>query len=88
MSPLARLLRALIWVYKLGLSPVLGNNCRFEPSCSSYALEAIAVHGALKGLWLALRRILRCNPWGGAGYDPVPPTVTGQQCSGHWSHRH
>ena len=88
MSPLARLLRALIWVYKLGLSPVLGNNCRFEPSCSSYALDAIATHGALKGSWLAMLRILRCNPWGGAGYDPVPPAVRGHGCSGHWSHRH
>lgn len=88
MSPLARLLRALIWVYKLGLSPVLGNNCRFEPSCSSYALDAIATHGALKGSWLAMLRILRCNPWGGAGYDPVPPAAPGRGCSGHWSHRH
>lgn len=66
------LLRALIIAYRYGLSPVLGANCRYEPGCSAYAQEAIGVHGPLWGSWLAIKRIMRCNPWGGAGYDPVP----------------
>ncbi len=66
------LLRALIIAYRYGLSPVLGANCRFEPGCSAYAQEALGVHGPLLGSWLAIKRIIRCNPWGGAGYDPVP----------------
>ena len=63
---------APIWAYRLLLSPVLGPRCRYLPSCSEYALEALAGHGVLRGGWLALRRILRCHPWGGFGYDPVP----------------
>jgi uncharacterized protein len=66
-------LRALIWVYKLLLSPVIGPRCRFLPTCSDYALEALQVHGLFCGSSLALRRLLRCHPWGGSGYDPVPP---------------
>jgi hypothetical protein len=66
------LLRGAIRAYQLGLAPVLGNNCRFEPSCSHYAREAIARHGPWRGGVLAAWRILRCNPWGGSGYDPVP----------------
>ena len=65
-------LLALVGLYRLLISPLLGNNCRFEPSCSAYALEALRVHGAFRGSWLAARRIARCHPWGGAGYDPVP----------------
>ncbi len=65
---------ALIRVYQYLISPLLGPNCRYQPTCSSYAVEAISRHGPLKGVWLALRRIGRCHPWGGAGYDPVPPT--------------
>lgn len=72
-GPVVLLLSALIHAYRLLLSPVLGPNCRFAPSCSAYALEALAAHGAWRGSWLALRRILRCHPWGGSGYDPVPP---------------
>ena len=63
----------LISCYKLILSPFLGNNCRFYPSCSSYAQEAIATHGVFKGSWLALRRLSKCHPWHEGGADPVPP---------------
>lgn len=63
----------LIRGYQLFISPLLGAHCRFEPSCSAYAREALEVHGPFKGLSLALRRILRCRPGGGLGYDPVPP---------------
>lgn len=66
------ILRALVLAYRYGLSPVLGVNCRYEPSCSAYALEAIASHGPLTGGWLSIKRIGRCHPWGGSGYDPVP----------------
>lgn len=69
-------LRALIVAYRYGLSPVLGAHCRYEPSCSVYALDAIGAHGPVRGSWLALKRIFRCNPWGGAGYDPVPEAHT------------
>lgn len=72
MSVASRALRGLIRGYQLLVSPVLGPHCRFEPTCSAYALEAVGRHGALRGGGLALRRILRCHPWGGAGYDPVP----------------
>lgn len=59
--------------YRLAVSPLMPPSCRFEPTCSAYAITAIERHGVLRGLWLGLRRILRCHPWGGAGYDPVPP---------------
>ena len=62
---------ALIRLYKLFLSPYMGRQCRFTPTCSTYALEAISKYGIIKGGWLSIRRILRCNPWGGSGYDPV-----------------
>lgn len=71
----AVLLRGLIRGYQLFLSPVLGNNCRFDPTCSAYAMEALARHGAVRGTWLGARRILRCHPWGGHGHDPVPNTL-------------
>jgi putative membrane protein insertion efficiency factor len=64
---------ALIRLYRATLSPLMPPVCRFTPSCSAYALEAVQVHGGLKGGWLAARRLLRCRPWGGSGYDPVPP---------------
>ena len=67
------LLRGLIRLYQLLISPLLGVNCRFEPSCSHYAQEAIATHGVVRGLRLAGLRLLRCHPWGGSGFDPVPP---------------
>ena len=62
----------LIRFYQQVISPHLGANCRYTPTCSAYAIQALQKHGLLKGSWLALRRILRCNPWGGSGYDPVP----------------
>ena len=62
----------LIKVYQVTLSPFLGGNCRYQPSCSHYGIEAIGKYGPFKGGWLTLKRILSCNPWGGSGYDPVP----------------
>ncbi|MBM3488608.1 MAG: membrane protein insertion efficiency factor YidD [Alphaproteobacteria bacterium] len=62
----------LVQCYRFVLSPLLPRACRFEPSCSAYALEALRRHGAIAGGCLAIRRILRCHPWGGQGYDPVP----------------
>lgn len=73
MNLLRALLVAPIRLYQWTLSPLLGVNCRYAPSCSEYAAEAIATHGPLRGLFLALRRISRCHPWGASGYDPVPP---------------
>lgn len=58
--------------YQLSISPLLPPSCRFTPTCSQYAIEAITRHGIIKGTYLAIRRILRCHPWGGSGYDPVP----------------
>lgn len=69
----ALLLRAAIQVYRWTLSPMLGPRCRFAPSCSAYALEALETHGPWTGSWLALKRIGRCHPWNEGGYDPVPP---------------
>ena len=71
-SPARGFLVALIQIYRYGISPVLPASCRFSPSCSAYALEAVRHHGALRGGWLALRRLLRCHPWGECGHDPVP----------------
>jgi len=58
--------------YQLAISPLLGRNCRYLPTCSEYAREALETHGLLRGGWLSLRRLARCHPWGGQGYDPVP----------------
>ncbi len=68
-----RLLLALIDAYRLLLSPFFGSQCRFYPTCSAYAREAIDVHGALRGSWLAVKRILKCHPWHPGGVDLVPP---------------
>jgi len=67
------LLRIAVRAYQLLLSPVLPPACRYLPGCSDYALEALAVHGPWRGGLLAMRRLARCHPWGGSGYDPVPP---------------
>ena len=75
--------RVLIWVfllpfhgYRVLISPWLGVNCRFAPSCSAYAIEAIQLHGIVKGGYLTLQRLGKCHPWGGSGVDPVPKKVT------------
>ena len=65
-------MRGLVWLYRMAISPWLGNNCRYTPSCSQYALDALRIHGAFRGSWMAAKRIGRCHPWGGSGYDPVP----------------
>jgi putative membrane protein insertion efficiency factor len=75
MSPMARLLTLVVRAYQLVLSPMFGPRCRFYPSCSAYAVEAITTHGALRGSWLAGRRLLRCHPWNPGGVDHVPPRV-------------
>ncbi len=72
-TPAARVLSAGIVAYQWTLRPFIGAHCRHEPSCSHYALEALALHGAGRGSLLTVRRILRCNPWTPGGYDPVPP---------------
>jgi putative membrane protein insertion efficiency factor len=69
---ISAILLFLIRIYQVTLSPMLGKSCRYTPSCSKYTFEAIQKHGAIKGGWLGLKRILSCHPWGGSGYDPVP----------------
>jgi putative membrane protein insertion efficiency factor len=73
MTVAGRALAVGVRAYQWTIRPVIGDNCRFEPSCSHYAIEALERHGALRGAILAGRRILRCNPWHEGGYDPVPP---------------
>jgi putative membrane protein insertion efficiency factor len=79
------LVRFLIRGYQVGLAPVLralggpGAGCRYEPSCSRYFLEACEVHGVARGSWLGVKRIARCQPWGGSGDDPVPPRCCGEE---------
>lgn len=68
----ARLVAVPIRAYRLIGSPWVGRNCRYDPTCSAYALEALTRHGALRGTWLTLRRLGRCHPWGGSGVDDVP----------------
>ena len=69
---MARVAALPVRAYKLVISPFIGANCRYQPTCSVYALEALERHGALKGGWLAVRRMARCHPWGGSGIDNVP----------------
>ncbi|QEY25145.1 membrane protein insertion efficiency factor YidD [Neisseria zalophi] len=68
----AKILLALVRFYQYAISPLIPPRCRYTPTCSQYAVEAIKKYGAIKGGWLALKRILRCHPWGGCGHDPVP----------------
>lgn len=69
----------LIYAYRVLLSPLMGGRCRFHPSCSQYALDAFAQRPPHRALWLTVRRVLRCHPFGGSGYDPVPPADPDQQ---------
>jgi len=78
------LLRGLIRLYQLVISPLFPASCRFHPTCSHYAAEAIERHGAARGTWLALCRIARCNPWGGGGLDPVPTPDANQGPPSVW----
>jgi len=73
MSLYQRSVRSAHRAYKLTLSPWIGQSCRFLPTCSDYAAEALILHGPVRGGWLAVRRLCRCQPWGGSGLDPVPP---------------
>ncbi|MCK5297233.1 MAG: membrane protein insertion efficiency factor YidD [Alphaproteobacteria bacterium] len=66
----------LIRFYQLCISPFMPSTCRFTPTCSSYSIEALKRHGFIGGSWLMMKRILRCNPWGGKGYDPVPENIS------------
>ncbi|MFN8196587.1 MAG: membrane protein insertion efficiency factor YidD [Nocardioidaceae bacterium] len=71
----------LIWLlkaYRFLISPLYGQVCRYHPTCSAYALQAVTEHGALRGSWLSVRRLVRCHPWSDGGYDPVPPRRTRQ----------
>ena len=74
-GPVARVLLAIIGFYRMAISPALPPSCRYTPSCSAYAVEAIELHGAARGSWLALRRLLRCHPFPAGGHDPVPLPV-------------
>jgi len=78
-GPVARVLLLPIRFYRRWISPALPPTCRFEPSCSAYAVEALTTHGALRGTWLTVWRLARCAPWGRAGYDPVPPSSSRQR---------
>jgi putative membrane protein insertion efficiency factor len=73
------LLIGLIKAWRLLISPLYGQVCRYYPSCSAYALRAVSVHGAVKGSWLTIRRLLRCHPWAPGGYDPVPGTPEAEE---------
>ncbi|MFO1127136.1 MAG: membrane protein insertion efficiency factor YidD [Rhodospirillales bacterium] len=78
MALLRPVMLALIHAYRLLVSPILPLSCRFEPTCSAYGLEAVRRFGGLAGGWLILRRLGRCHPWGGCGYDPVPEAAPGR----------
>ena len=72
MNPMQHLLIGLIRIYQVALSPFVGNQCRFTPTCSQYAREAVERHGAMRGAWMAIKRVSRCHPWLPGGHDPVP----------------
>lgn len=82
MSVAATILKVPVLAYRYLLSPVLPASCRFHPSCSAYALEALDAHGAIRGTWLTLRRIVRCHPWNEGGLDPVPPPADSRPTGG------
>jgi putative membrane protein insertion efficiency factor len=72
MNPMQHLLIGLIRIYQVALSPFVGNQCRFTLTCSQYAREAVERHGAMRGAWMAIKRVSRCHPWHPGGHDPVP----------------
>lgn len=72
MKLISGLLILLVKVYQYTISPILPNSCRYNPSCSSYSIQALKKHGPFKGFYLSVKRVLSCHPWGGSGYDPVP----------------
>ncbi len=87
---LARVLIGCVRFYQLAISPWMPAACRYTPTCSSYAIDALREHGGLRGAWLAARRVARCHPWGGYGYDPVPPraeAAKGERPAGELSAR-
>lgn len=75
---LRRIVISVIRVYQIGISPWTPATCRFTPTCSEYAIEAIGTHGVARGSWLTMKRVGRCHPWGGFGLDPVPPRINRQ----------
>ncbi|HSM60915.1 MAG TPA: membrane protein insertion efficiency factor YidD [Longimicrobiales bacterium] len=79
---LGRILIGIVRFYQVAISPWTPPSCRYTPTCSAYALQALEQHGALRGSRLTLRRLLRCHPWGGHGYDPVPPATPDQTAAG------
>lgn len=74
-DPVRWVLIGLLRAYRLVISPLYGQVCRYHPSCSAYALDAVTRHGSLRGTWLTVRRLGRCHPWAAGGYDPVPPRL-------------
>jgi putative membrane protein insertion efficiency factor len=88
------MIRLLIRGYQILISPVLslilgpGGGCRFQPTCSNYVIEAVETHGVLRGGWLGLKRLGRCHPWGGSGFDPVPPAAVPCRHGGHPRENH
>lgn len=78
---LSKFLIGLVRFYQNFISPLIPASCRYTPTCSSYFIEAVKLHGAFKGGWLGLKRIISCNPWGGCGYDPVPPVKSERESS-------
>jgi len=80
-DPVRWVLIGFLRAYRVVISPLYGQVCRYHPSCSAYALEAVTVHGSLRGTWLSVRRLARCHPWAAGGYDPVPPRFDSTQSS-------
>ncbi len=81
-DPVRWLLIGFLRLYRLAISPLYGQVCRYHPSCSAYALDAVTRHGSLRGSWLAARRLMRCHPWADGGYDPVPPSRSSRSHAG------
>ncbi|QWF22179.1 membrane protein insertion efficiency factor YidD [Nocardioides sp. LMS-CY] len=81
-DPVRYALIGFLRAYRLLISPLYGQVCRYHPSCSAYALDAVTRHGSLRGTWLAVRRLARCHPWAAGGYDPVPPPRTSRSSAG------